>query len=72
MKHIETPAWKLTADCIRSSFRSSGKRHLLLIGSKQSGKSTLLSLLTNNALPGITTRTITGDSVYLLENSTGH
>ena len=48
---------RLTADCIWNSFQSSGKRHLILTGSKKSGKTTLLSEISgtiqpSGALPG--------------------
>lgn len=64
------PAWKPTADSIWNSFRSSGKRHLLLTGSRGSGKSTLLRALTGDGLPGITTFAVPGEAVYLRENGT--
>ena len=72
MKPTGTPAWKLTADCIWNSFRSSGKRHLLLTGSKGSGKTTLLNRLIGDGLPGITTWAQPGQAVWLRENATGH
>lgn len=66
---MESPAWKLTAECIWNSFRISGKRHLLLTGSPGSGKTTLLSRLAPS-LPGVTTWAVPGNGVYLRENAT--
>lgn len=45
MKPIETPAFRLTARCIWNSFLSSGKRHLLLAGSRAEANATLLAEL---------------------------
>ena len=39
------PVYRLTASSIISSFRVSGKRHLLLTGGRGTGKTTLLRLL---------------------------
>lgn len=71
MQPIEMPAWKLTADCIWNSFRSSGKKHLLLTGTRSSGKSTLLKKLVPEGLPGLTSWAVPGEGVYLSENGTG-
>ena len=71
MNPIGTPAFRLTKDCIWNSFRNSNKRHLILTGTRKSGKSTLLSELFPNPLPGITTWAEPGKAVYLKENSTG-
>lgn len=65
------PAQRLTASCIWNSFRASGKRHLLLTGSRGSGKTTLLDALCPAQLPGVTTWAVPGKAVYLRENSTG-
>lgn len=65
------PARRLTADCIWNSFRSSGKRHLILTGSRGSGKTTLLAELFPEPQPGITTWAQPGKGVYLRENLTG-
>ena len=65
------PAWQLTKDCIWNSFRSSGKRHLLITGSRSSGKTRLLTSLAGGKLPGITTWAEPGKAVYLRENTTG-
>lgn len=65
------PVYGLTSDCIWNSFLSSNKRHLILTGAKKSGKSTLLSCLFPQPLPGITTWADPGKAVYLKENSTG-
>ena len=65
------PANYLTADCIWSSFRSSGKRHLILTGTRGSGKTTLLNALFPEPLPGLTTWAEPKQAVYLRENTTG-
>ena len=39
------PVYRLTASSIISSFRVSGKRHLLLTGGRGTGKTTLLRCL---------------------------
>lgn len=62
--------WKPTASCIWNSFRSSGKRHLILTGNRGSGKTTLLSQLLPQALPGITTAVLPGKAVYLTDQLT--
>ena len=65
------PVSYLTADCIWNSFRSSGKRHLILTGTRGSGKTTLLHALFPEKLPGLTTWAEPGKAVYLRENMTG-
>ena len=65
------PAKRLTADCIWSSFRSSGKRHLILTGTRGSGKTTLLNTLFPETMPGLTTWAEPRKAVYLRENITG-
>ena len=67
------PVYRLTEDCIWNSFRSSGKRHLILTGDRGSGKSTLLSgllrkLSSSGPVPGVTTWAEPGQAVYLREN----
>ena len=64
------PASRLTADCIWNSFRSSGKRHLILTGSRGSGKTTLLKALFPDPLPGLTTWAKPKQAVYLRDNFT--
>ena len=67
------PVYRLTEGCIWNSFRSSGKRHLILTGDRGSGKSTLLSgllrkLSSSGPVPGVTTWAEPGQAVYLREN----
>ena len=64
------PAGRLTADCIWNSFRSSGKRHLILTGTRGSGKTTLLKQLFPQTLPGLTTWAKPKQAVYLRNNLT--
>lgn len=71
MKPIGMPASRLTVDCIWSSFHSSGKRHLILTGTRGSGKTTLLNRLFPGVFPGITTRAEPKKAVYLRENTSG-
>lgn len=72
MQPTVMPAWKLTADSIWNSFRNSGKKHLLLTGTRGIGKSTLLKKLVPQGLPGLTTWAVPGQGVYLAENGTNH
>jgi len=65
------PVKKLTAPCIWNSFRSSGKRHLILTGAKGSGKTALLHQLFPETLPGLTTWAEAKKAVYLRENISG-
>ena len=65
------PAYRLTADCIWSSFRSSGKHHLILTGGRGSGKTTLLKQLFPDAIPGLTTWAKPKQAVYLQDNLSG-
>ena len=65
------PAFRLTADCIWSSFRSSGKRHLILTGGRGAGKSSLLAQLFPKKCPGLATWAEPGKAVYLKETDTG-
>lgn len=76
MKDTITPVFRLTPDCIWNAFQSSHKKHLILTGTRKSGKSALLSVLLSGKvlpcpLPGITTWAEPGKAVYLRENSTG-
>lgn len=64
------PACKLTVDYIWNSFRSSGKRHLVLTGTRGCGKSTLLKQLFPKVLPGLTTWAKPKQAVYLRDNLT--
>lgn len=65
------PAYRLTANSIWSSFRSSGKQHLILTGTIGSGKTTLLSTLFPSPLPGITTWAEPCKAVFMRDNLTG-
>ena len=62
---------RLTASCIWTSFQNSEKRHLLLTGSRGSGKTTLFQALGGNDFPGLTTTAEKGKRVLLRENGTG-
>lgn len=68
------PVYRITANSIARSFRSSGKRHLLLTGSRGSGKTTLLRqlvpLLCPDA-PALTTTAYPADRVEMREEATG-
>lgn len=65
------PVNNLTADCIWNSFLSSGKRHLILTGTRGSGKTTLFTQLFPEKCPGLTTWAEPKKAVYLLENLSG-
>ena len=65
------PACRLTTSSIWSSFRSSGKRHLVLTGTRGSGKTTLLSKLFPENLPGVTTWAEPYKSVFMKDNLEG-
>ena len=65
------PANKQTANYIWNSFRNSGKRHLVITGTRGSGKTTLLNALFPEKLPGLTTWAEPRKAVYLRENATG-
>ena len=65
------PAFRPTASCIWNSFRSSGKRHLLLTGGRGSGKTRLMNALFPEPLPGITTWAEPRNAVWLKENLSG-
>ena len=65
------PARLLTKTSIWNSFRSSGKRHIIITGERGSGKSTLLKeLFHGTKLRGISTRAVPQKAVYLRENDT--
>lgn len=64
------PVQLLTADSIWNSFQSSGKKHLILTGSRGSGKSTLLKKLVSEAMPGIRTWAVPGTGVFMEETGT--
>ena len=59
-----------TPDCIWNSFRSSGKKHLILTGGRRTGKTTLLSRLFPEGAAGVTTWAVPGECVFLKENET--
>ena len=71
MMFAEKTAPILSAASIWNSFRSSGKRHLILTGSKGSGKTTLLQALFPETLPGLTTWAEPKQAVYLQDNRSG-
>ena len=52
MRLIVMPVYRLTASSMISSFRVSGKRHLLLTGGRGTGKTTLLRALVPLLCPG--------------------
>ena len=64
-------ACRPTANSIWNSFRSSGKRHLVLTGAIGSGKTTLLSELFLETLPGITTWAERRKAVFMKDNLAG-
>ena len=64
------PVYRLTSDCIWNSFQNSNKKHIIIIGDRGTGKSTLLNCLFPKPLPGITTWAVPKTAVYLKENST--
>ena len=70
MKTTETPAYRLTSNCIWNSFHHSNKKHIIITGNRGSGKTTLLNTLFPNTLPGITTWAKPQKAVYLKENNT--
>lgn len=65
------PVCRPTADSIWNSFRSSSKRHLILTGTRGSGKTTLFSELFPHSLPGITTWAKSCKAVYMKANQSG-
>ncbi len=71
MSSTEVPAFRLTPYCIWSAFQNSGKRHIILTGTRGSGKTTMLKGMFDGQLPGITTWAQPGKAVYMKENLTG-
>lgn len=65
------PVFRPTASSIWNSFHSSNKRHLVLTGARQRGKTTLLSQLFPESLPGITTWAEPYKAVFMKDNHTG-
>ena len=61
----------LTAESIWRAFEGSGKRHLILTGSKGSGKTTLLSSLFPAGTPGLTSWAVPRQAVFLKGNCSG-
>lgn len=61
----------LTAQSIWRAFEGSGKRHLVLTGSKGSGKTTLLSSLFPAETPGLTSWAVPRQAVFLRDNCSG-
>ncbi|MBE6656853.1 MAG: hypothetical protein E7604_00240 [Ruminococcaceae bacterium] len=59
------------ADAVMRAYVGSGRRHLIITGSRQSGKSTLLRVLNGSGCAGITTHAVPRDCVILTENMTG-
>jgi len=70
MNSAEVSAFRLTPSCVWSAFQNSGKRHIILTGTRGSGKTTLLKGLFSDTLPGITTWAQPGKAVYMKENLT--
>lgn len=68
MKPTGMPAYHPTADSIWNSFLNSGKHHLILTGSKGTGKTTLLKELFPKTVPGLTTRAEPEKAVYIQDN----
>lgn len=60
-----------TANCIWQAFQSSGKRHLILTGTRGAGKSTLLRRLFPALPPRITSQAVPREAVYLTDSMTG-
>ena len=59
-------------DDVRRAFLASGRRHLILTGSRGAGKTTLLrGLCGQNTYPGITTKAIPMTAVTMTDNLTG-
>ncbi|MFR6164930.1 MAG: ATP-binding cassette domain-containing protein [Subdoligranulum sp.] len=74
MRLTVMPVYRLTASSIISSFRVSGKRHLLLTGGRGTGKTTLLRALVPLLCPGaqeITTAAYPADRVEIRESVGG-
>ena len=59
-------------DIVRRAFLASGRRHLILTGSRNAGKTTLLrALCYDNTYPGITTKATPKTAVTMTDNLTG-
>lgn len=65
------PAYRLTANCIWNSFQSSNKKHLIITGTRNTGKTTLLQKLFPDKIPGIKTWAQPKSAVYIMDNLTG-
>lgn len=61
----------LSEAALRRAFAASGKRHLILTGGRGAGKTTLIKTLCPEILPGITTRAVPKEAVYVRNNLTG-
>lgn len=65
MSDMKRPVPKQTAQFLKRVFAASGKRHLLLTGSRQSGKTTLLGeLVCGEPLPGLQSRAVFGGAAH--------
>ena len=62
---------RLTADSLWRAFAGSGRRHLLLTGSKGSGKTSLLRALFPQGAPGLTSWAVPRQAVFLRDNRSG-
>lgn len=62
--------YRITAAGLWNAFFHSGRRHIILTGSRGIGKTTLLGALFPEGLPGITTWAVPRTAVYLKENGT--
>lgn len=75
MNITEKSITRLTGECAYRYFLQSGKSHLFLTGNRGSGKTTLLNkilpLLSETAIPGITTWAIPTHGVFLKDNLSG-
>jgi len=68
---ISTYKYALDAEAVLKSFNVSGKRHLLITGSRASGKTTLLCGMVRSEIPRITTWAEPKNAVYLRDEATG-
>lgn len=69
-KHIPAPVYTPTASSIWTSFLASGKKHLVITGQRQTGKTTLVSHFPISRT-GIITWAEPGRGVYMKESLTG-
>ncbi len=68
----DNTGYHLDADSVMRAFAASGRRHLLLTGGRNTGKTTLLRKLCGDTVhPGITTEAIPKTAVFLRDNLTG-